>query len=332
LPARGLYNPRAMRILFITSTRIGDAVLSSGLLAHLVAQHPGARISVACGPAPAPLFAALPGLERVIALKKAPLGGHWLKLWGETLPFPWHTVVDLRRTALTWLVLARRRYRLGREVPGMHKVRQYARLLGLEDNPPSPQVWTNANAEALAGTLIPDGPPVLALCPTANWPGKQWRAGNFAALAHRLTGSSGPLAGARLAVFAGPGERDRALPVLEAVPKARRIDLAGTIDLPTAHACLARAALFVGNDSGLMHLAAATGVPTLGLFGPSRDELYAPWGDNAAVVRTAESYDALVSGRDYDHRTTGTLMDGLSVDAAAEAAEALLKRTGACAA
>jgi len=321
-----------MRILFITSTRIGDAVLSSGLLAHLIAQHPGARITVACGPAPAPLFAAVPGLARVIVLKKAPLGGHWLRLWGETLPYPWHTIVDLRRTGLAWLVLARRRYRLGREVPGMHKVRQYARLLGLTDDPPAPQVWTSETAKALASTLIPDGPPVLALGPTANWPGKQWRHDRFAELARRLTGPAGPLVGARLAVFAGPSERDRALPVLEAVPEARRIDLAGTIDLPTVHACLARAALYVGNDSGLMHLAAAAGAPTLGLFGPSRDEHYAPWGARAAVVRTAESYDELVSGSGYDHRTTGTLMDGLSVEAAAEAAEALLKRTGACAA
>jgi ADP-heptose:LPS heptosyltransferase len=321
-----------MRILFITSTRIGDAVLSSGLLAHLIARHPGARITVACGPAPAPLFAAVPGLERVIVLKKAPLGGHWLRLWGAALPFPWHTIVDLRRTALAWFVLVLRRHRLGREVPGLHKVRQYARLFGLEDDPPAPHIWTSAAHEAAASRLIPDGPPVLALGPTANWPGKQWRQERFTELARQLTGTSGPLAGGRLAVFAGPGERDRALPVLEAVPEARRIDLAGTIDLPTVHACLARAALFVGNDSGLMHLAAAAGAPTLGLFGPSRDEHYAPWGDKAAVVRTAESFEELVSGPDYDHRTTGTLMDGLSVEAAAEAAEALLKRTGACAA
>jgi ADP-heptose:LPS heptosyltransferase len=321
-----------MRILFITSTRIGDAVLSSGLLAHLIARHPGARITVACGQAPAPLFEAVPGLERVIVLKKAPLGGHWLKLWAVTLPFPWHTVVDLRRTALAWLVLVLRRYRLGREVPGMHKVKQYARLLGLEADPPAPQVWTNATAKALAETLIPDGPPVLALGPTANWPGKQWRQDRFTELARQLTGSAGPLAGARLAVFSGPSERDRALPVLEAVPEARRIDLAGTIDLPTVHACLARTALYVGNDSGLMHLAAAAGAPTLGLFGPSRDEHYAPWGDKAAVVRTPQSYGELIGGSDYDHRTTGTLMDGLSVEAAAEAAGALLKRVGVCAA
>lgn len=321
-----------MRILFITSTRIGDAVLSSGLLAHLIGQHPGARITLACGPAPAPLFAGVPGLERLIVLKKAPLGGHWLKLWGATLPTRWHTIVDLRRTALAWLVLAGRRKRLAREAPGVHKVRQYARLLGLEADPPAPRIWTRAADEAAARQLIPEGLPVLALGPTANWPGKEWRAERFAALAERLTGPDGPLAGARLAVFAGPSERDRALPVLEAVPQARRIDLAGTIDLPTAHACLARATLYVGNDSGLMHLAAAAGAPTLGLFGPSRETFYAPWGKHAAAVRTKESFDDLVGAPGYDHRTTGTLMDGLSVDAAAEAAEALLRRAGACAA
>ena len=50
-----------MRILFITATRIGDAVLSTGLLAHLIEHHPEARITIACGPVAAPLFSAVPG-------------------------------------------------------------------------------------------------------------------------------------------------------------------------------------------------------------------------------------------------------------------------------
>ncbi|MCZ6745098.1 MAG: glycosyltransferase family 9 protein, partial [Alphaproteobacteria bacterium] len=45
-----------MNILFITSTRIGDAVLSTGILDHLICQFPDARITVACGPEAAPLF------------------------------------------------------------------------------------------------------------------------------------------------------------------------------------------------------------------------------------------------------------------------------------
>ena len=52
----------ANNILFITGTRIGDAILSSGLLAHLVETHPDARFTVACGAPAAPLFRAAPRL------------------------------------------------------------------------------------------------------------------------------------------------------------------------------------------------------------------------------------------------------------------------------
>ena len=71
-----------------------------------------------------------------------------------------------------------------------------------------------------------------------------------------------------------------------------------------------------------MHMAAAAGTPTLGLFGPSRDEIYAPWGAHTAVVRTAIAYDDLFP-RDYDHRTTGSLMGSLTVDDAETAARSL---------
>jgi len=332
MPARAHYNPRAMRILFITSTRIGDAVLSSGLLAHLIERNPEARITLACGAAPSPLFEAAPGLDRLVVLVKTPLGGHWRKLWLACAARRWDMVVDLRRTGIAWMLMAGERLRLGPAERGLHKVQQYARVFGLEETPPAPRLWTAASHETAAAHLIPEGPPVLAVGPTANWRGKEWRPERFAELAARLTGAGGPLAGARVAVFAGPGERDRARPVLEAVPEARRIDLTGAVVLPTAHAFLARCACFVGNDSGLMHLAAAAGAPTLGLFGPSRDEHYAPWGEAAAVVRTTQSYDELVGAPGYDHRETDTLMDGLSVEAAAEAAAALLARVGARAA
>ena len=83
---------------------------------------------------------------------------------------------------------------------------------------------------------------------------------------------------------------------------------------------------FVGNDSGLMHIAAASGVPTLGLFGPSREKHYAPWGDHTAVVRTKLSYDELVGGSDYNPVTTRSLMESLSVDAVEDAAVKLWNR------
>ena len=192
-------------------------------------------------------------------------------------------------------------------------------------------MWTAPRHERAADALLPPGPPVLAIGPAANWRGKQWRAERFAELAQRLTAAGGPLPGARIAVLAAAHERAQAAPLLSAVPPARVIDLVGRTDLLTAAAVLRRASLFIGNDTGLMHIAAAVGTPTLGLFGPSPVEQYAPWGASTAFVRTALPPEALYEPG-YDHRTTDTLMDTLSVEMAEAAARQLWRRAASAAA
>jgi len=311
-----------MRILFITSSRIGDAVLSTGLLAHLLERHPGARVTVVSGPEPAELFAAVPGLERVIRLVKGPGSLHWLRLWLSCVGRRWDLVVDLRGSAVAWLLpAAARRVKRGGLGQG-HMIRQLARVLDL-DVPPESRVWVTREQEAAAALLVPPGTPVLGVAPVANWRGKEWRAASFVELIRRVVGEGGILPGGRVAVLGAADERARAGPVLESVPRERLIDLVGRVDLPTAYLCLGRCAFFVGNDSAPMHLAAAAGTPTLGLFGPSRHELYAPWGRATAVVRTPESYEELIGRPGYHRLRTDTLMDGLSVDAAERAARAL---------
>jgi heptosyltransferase-3 len=67
------------------------------------------------------------------------------------------------------------------------------------------------------------------------------------------------------------------------------------------------------------------------LFGPSPIEKYAPWGVCTAVVRTAQPRETMF-GPDFNHLTTDTLMDSLSVDAAEAGARALWRRAASCAA
>jgi heptosyltransferase III len=311
-----------MRILFVTGTRIGDAVLSTGLLGHIVERYPGARLTIAAGPDAAPLFAAVPGLERILTVTKQRYALHWLKLYRAVMPRRWDLVVDLRGSALAYLLAANQRRVMGKGGADAHRVQQLAHLFAL-DPPPAPRLWTAPEHEQRAALLVPPGGPVLAVGPAANWRGKQWRAERFAELAQRLTAASGPLPGARIAVLAAAHERAQAAPLLAALPPGRGLDLIGRTDLLTAAAALRRCALFVGNDTGIMHIAAAMGTPTLGLFGPSLPAQYAPWGPRTAVVRTTRSYDEIVGAPDYDHRTTGTQMDSLSVDAAEAAARRL---------
>ncbi|MGH6670690.1 MAG: glycosyltransferase family 9 protein [Stellaceae bacterium] len=319
-----------MKILFVTATRIGDAVLSTGLLRYLIERYPGAQLTIAAGPLAAPLFAEVPGLVRVIAVEKKAGKLHWPALYAQVVGTHWDLAVDLRGSALTYLLWARARRVMAKGSAEEHRVHQLARLFDLK-LPPAPALWLGARHVAAADRLVPAGPPVLAVGPAANWQGKEWRAERFAELAQRLIAPNGKLAGARVAVMAAAHERKQAAPLLAALPRDRVVDLVGKLDLLTAAAILRNAALFVGNDTGLMHLAAAGGAPTLGLFGPSNVKEYAPWGPRAAFVQTAIPYAQLFPPG-WNRFTTGSMLDSLSVDMAEEGARGLLHRVAGVAA
>lgn len=316
-----------MNILFVTSTRIGDAVLSSGLLEHLLRVHPGARVTVACGVPAAPLFRATPGVERVIALEKMPFAGHWIGLWAKTSARIWDLVVDLRGSALAWVLIAKHRRVFRKTESGRHRVEQLGALMGL-DPPPAPHIQLGVTGRNAARDLIPDGVPVLGIGPTANWIGKQWPGPRFAEVIARLTEPGGALGGARVAVFGAGTERGMAEPVLKAVPPERLVDLVGKVDILTAGACLERCALFIGNDSGLMHLAGAVGTPVIGLFGPSREAHYAPWGDTGVAVRGSRSYDEIAATSGFDLAGPVGYMSDLAPGPVIDAVDALMGKTG----
>src|SRR5690606_25743646 len=119
-----------------------------------------------------------------------------------------------------------------------------------------------------AKALIPDGGLVLGVGPSANWIGKTWPPENFIEVIAWLAGADGMMPGARVAVFAAPGEEDQARPVLDSIPAAKQIDGIAKGNPGEVAAALSLCDFYIGNDSGLMHAAAAAGVPTLVLFGP----------------------------------------------------------------
>ncbi len=315
------------KILFITSSRIGDAVLSNGILNYLVTRYPDARVTIACGPLVQSLYDGLPQLERIIPLKKQSWKRHWMKLWREVVATRWDIVVDIRNSAVSRLVVSKEKYCMGAGIDGKaHKSIQNASILGLKDSPVT-RMWFAEKQMKMARNLIPAGSPVLGIGPTANWIGKTWPIENFIELTGRLIKSGGLFDGYRVAVFAAPGEESAARALLASLPEGTGIDLIAKGNPGEAAACLSLCDFYIGNDSGLMHAAAAAGVPTLGLFGASYPEIYAPFGARAAFVRTPETFDELKSFSGYDPKTLDhSLMTSLTVDSVYDAVEKL-KRT-----
>lgn len=308
-----------MAILFITSTHIGDAILSTGVLNRLLGDYPDDLVTIACGAPAAKVFEAVPRLERIHRLRKRRHARHWFDLWRTTATRRWSVLVDLRRSGSPYILRAQKKYLLPKTRTPMHRVELNAMALGLP--PLAPRVWIDDRHERRGCALTGNGGDLVAIAPGATWRGKIWPAQKFVELAHRLLGPGGLLANCRLLVVGADGEREAAQPLIDALAPSRVVDAMG-VDVLSTYAALSRCRLFVGNDSAMMHLAAATGRPTVGLFGPTRDTHYAPWGENGLVVRTPESVEELIDWPGYDTRKTGTMMASLT----AETVEAAIRK------
>lgn len=310
-----------MRILFITSNRLGDAVLSTGLLQAYMTYFPEAKFTVACGPVATSLFETCPQVTEIIALKKQKYAGHWRALWRQAIGTKWDYVIDLRRSVIAPLLRARHRIVAPKAPDHLHRVAHLSSLGPIKGDITPPHIWLSDEDVVWARQqLTPQGPdlspdvPLIAFGPAANWRGKQWRARRFAALADQLTAAQGLFPGAKIVILAAPTEKAQSEEMKAHLQQADYIDLTGIGTPRQSAACLSLCQAYIGNDSGLMHLSAALGKMTFGLFGPSRPEHYRPWGAKNCVIHTPESYEELVYRPDYDHKTTDSLMDGLTVE------------------
>jgi heptosyltransferase II len=124
---------------------------------------------------------------------------------------------------------------------------------------------------------LTDDRPIMALAPGAVGPSKRWTAEGYAALTRQFTAD-----GFAVWILGGPGEASLAA---EIAGDSGAVDLTST-DLRDAILALGAASVAISNDSGLLHVAAALGTPSIGIFGPTSPWHWAPLNPLAAVIET----------------------------------------------
>lgn len=141
--------------------------------------------------------------------------------------------------------------------------------------------------------------PLAIIHPGASVSYKLWPREHFVQLVPRLTEMG------YQAVWVGAGQLDSGTiaGIERELPEPAPINFCNRLALTELAALFLRSRLFIGCDSGPMHLAAATGLPVFALFGPSREAIWAPLGDRSVVLRgeqaCAEDCDAWHCGNDY---------------------------------
>jgi len=284
------------RILVIQLRRIGDLLLATPMFRALRAAYPAAEITLLVERPFEPVVRCNTHLDHVIVSERKQSLARNLRDIVALRRARYDLVIDFLgkpRTALwSWLTGAPRR--IGYAAPGrrffytdnatverpddytvLHKAVLLQPLgiavtdLRLEfPVAAADQAWARDHLAALGAGA---GARLAAIAPGTRREDKLWPADRFAAVADRLVEAHGltPL------FICGPGEEDQ----IEAVRRLmKRPSLAGAErpPLPRVQALLERCALFVGNDTGLRHMAVAAGLPTVAIFGQPRAVNWTP--------------------------------------------------------
>ena len=277
-------------ILLLALCEPAKALSLSGVIARLKQEIPHARITLATTRESAALFQDDDLIDEIQAFDGALFKLKSLHGLSELSRRKWGLCVDIGPTLISRMMKAKTRFTLNpNDSAGV--LEQIATKLKLDPLEITPRLRVSPRREAHVRSLIDNGretAPLIVMAPGAEWLGQRWPTERFAVLATRLMREEGPFANHRLLIIGAEAERDTLQALRLATPRAQVMEVGGEVTVLNAYAAMRQAVLFVGNDGLWLHVAAAAGIPTFGLFGPS-DETDAPISGNVLTIRGPRS-------------------------------------------
>jgi len=307
------------KILLVRLRQIGDVAFTTPAVAAIRRRYPDAQITYLVEPAAASIVLQNPNLDEVLVVPRQSL---WrdLRLGMRLRRRRFDLAVDFhggpRASLLTWLsgapvrvgydVLGRswmytRVVDRPRELRRRHSVvNQWDLLTALGFEPPTPsanpiEIALDPAAAAaverrLTAAGVAPGEAVVVVHVSASSPFRRWPAPAFV----ETVASLAVRGRRRVVVTSGPSDRGAAERIIEAARArlaagcAERILSCGDFSLAELRALLERSAVYIGGDSGPLHIAASTRVPIVALFGPTPSERSIPWRDGALATAAIE--------------------------------------------
>lgn len=316
-----------MRILLVRLRQIGDVAFTTPAIHALRRRFPDAHLTYIVEPAAAPIVIRNPHLNQVIVAPRARgLRGliDDLALGTRLRAGRYDLAIDFhggpRASLLTWLSGApqrigyeiagrgwmyTRRIARPRELRPRHSVENQWDLIAplgvarLDRSTDPMEMPVDADAEtAVADRLsradVAGRDPLVVIHVSAGNPFRRWPAAHFVDLVTSLASGD---ALRRVIVTSGPSERDAAGRVIAeararlGADAARRVPACGEFSLAELRALLDRASLYIGGDSGPLHVAATTGVPIVGLYGPTLPVRSSPWRAETCITESVDAGD-----------------------------------------
>lgn len=300
------------RILVLRYRFIGDTILTVPFLRNLRRAEPDARIVWVVAPGSSDVVRGIPYVDDLlywdpVTIHADSRGAH------RTVAAKWAFIRELRKERFDKVYVLKRslssaimamltgaRERIGFDTEGrgilltkrvpyrhdQHEVRNFLAVLSadcIESTDEYLECWTTPEEDAAAEKLLADAgvtgqSRLVAIHPFSANVRRGWPLENFSELAAGFREE-----GFTTIILGAPGDRKH-LDAVRDLFGEEAVDLVGKCPLRVTMALLKRCSLFVGNDSGVMHLAAASGIPLVALFGPQSPVKFGPWSERAVVI------------------------------------------------
>ena len=283
------------KILVFSFSFIGDAVLSTAVIQPLRRHFPDAHITFLVGPRAFDLLATDPNIDATIVYDNRDKHAGWkgrLCLIKSLRIDKFDLVVNLR-DSLTARCIGAEHWGMVRGDGNRHAVTRYLEALqrhGIDTTRAHPHLQLTEAEHTSAHHFLTEAGWVskqmlIGIHPGGNWEYKLWDAGNYAQLANALCKEQN----ASILLFTGPDERELQ------TETAKMMDispiLVETDNLRHLASLIAACDVYIGNDTGPMHIAAAVDTPVIALFGSTNHHRSGPYGDSHTVVQSGINLD-----------------------------------------
>ena len=289
-----------MHLLFISSNRIGDSLINLQVLNKYIRKNKkNIEVTLVSGSLPMPIYDDYTMISKRVILTKQKYNLHWFKLYKELSAFRYDEIVDFRSSLIGYFLRVKKRniFRMKKSKNIYEQIhhkfdtdlkKDFKILTDRVRN-----IFPNSNYACLA--------------PFTNWAPKEWPTEQYVNIAKYLIDR-----GIDKIFILGSEEESSKFHHFESALGNTAINRCGKQHILNDYGLLQKSRLFIGNDSSKMHMAALSKTPTLGLFGPTNDNIYFPKiFDHCHLVRSTETFESLVS-KTQNYTLNNCLMNDVS--------------------
>ena len=292
-----------MNLLFISSNRLGDSIINIQVLNKFIRQFPDIKVTIVSGALPMALYEDYSNISSRILLVKEKFSSHWISLYFKLRNHKYDHIIDFRSSPISYFLNAKNKNRFKM----LKNINIYNQIHNQFDTKLAYDYSIQIQESRLKNIKHEN---YACIAPFANWMPKEWPITNF----NKCCDGLFELGISKIFVLGSKEDSER-FHLLANGDDSKIINKCGSNHLLDDFALLKKSSIFIGNDSGMMHLSSIANTPSICLFGPTDDSIYFPkLSDNTYLMRSLKTYKELTSNISNLNNYDKCLMNEISYD------------------